>query len=69
MNKLQEFVGSNRVKSLLWRSGAMLAVGLLNLAMENLGGWGLSGQWLVFAGLVLGELTKALNNFLAGKSA
>lgn len=69
MNKLKEFLLSNRLKSLYWRTGCMFAVAFLNALSESLGGFGLSGQSLVFAGLVLGEVTKALNNFLAGKSA
>jgi hypothetical protein len=47
----------------------MIVVGVINAILENLAGWGVTGQTLVFAGLILGEITKAINNFSQGKSA
>ena len=56
-----------RLKSFAWRLGAVLAVAILNFTAENLGFVGFTGQSQVFLGLVLGELTKALNNRLQAK--
>lgn len=66
---MKEFLLSNRLKSLYWRTGAMFLVSFLNVVWEQATGSGLSGQWVVFGGLIVGEITKALNNFAAGKEA
>lgn len=50
-----------RFKSFLWRLGAIVAVALLSFLAENLGLFGLSPQVQLVLGLVLGEVTKALN--------
>lgn len=59
---LKELFNSNRLKSFLWRAGAVMLVAGLNYLSENIGQFNLSPQMVVFAGLVLGEITKALNN-------
>lgn len=69
MEKIKEFLCSNRVKSFLWRLGAFVAVGLIDMLIKSLGGLGLDPQVLILVSLLLGETTKALNNFLAGKEA
>lgn len=50
-----------RFKSFLWRLGAVVAVALISFLAENIGLFGLPLQAQVIAGLVLGEITKALN--------
>jgi len=60
---------SNRFKSFYWRAGSMMLVALLNAFVESSSTFGLSTQVVVLLGLVLGEITKALNNFSQGKSA
>jgi len=69
MNKIVEFLTSKRLQSLYWRSGCMFLVAFINLVVENLSGFGLSGQWLVFSGLILGEITKAISNLSQQKEA
>ena len=59
---------SRRFKSFYWRSGSMIAVGFINLFIQNLGGLGLSNELVVLLGLVLGEVTKALNTWWTGKT-
>ena len=50
-----------RLKSFAWRLGAMIVVAGLTFIADNLGLFGLSPQVQVVAGLILGEITKALN--------
>jgi len=51
-----------RAQSLVWRSGAMLSVMVVDFAATNIGLLELSPEVVVFAGLVLGEVSKYLNN-------
>jgi hypothetical protein len=69
LNGIVSFLTSNRLKSLYWRAGAMIVVGVINAILENLAGWGVTGQVQVILGLVLGEITKAINNWSQGKVA
>lgn len=57
-----------RIKSLLWRAGAVALIAFLGFIAENLGATGMGAQWVVFIGLVLGEVTKYLNNQLSRES-
>lgn len=50
-----------RFKSFLWRLGAMLGVALIAFLADNLNLFGLTPQVQVVLGLILGEVTKALN--------
>jgi hypothetical protein len=68
MNKfLNELLNSNRLKSFLWRGGAIMLVAGLNFVSSNIGEFNLSQQMVVFIGLVIGEITKALNNVAQNK--
>lgn len=51
----------NRLKSFAWRLGAIITVAVLSFLAENIGLFGLSPQIQVVLGLILGEITKALN--------
>ena len=53
-----------RLKSLGWRVGMMLLALGVNFVLENLGLLGLSNELVVVLGLVLGEISKQLNNRL-----
>jgi len=68
MDKIEAFLLSNRMKSLYWRTGVMFITALCNLLMTDYINWGLNGTWTVMLGLVLGEVTKALNNYSQGKA-
>ena len=57
-----ELFSSDRLKSLLWRTGAVMVVAGLNYLSANLGQLNFSSEVVVFAGLILGEVTKAINN-------
>ena len=59
---IEQLFHSSRLKSLLWRAGAMaLAAGLSSVA-ANLGILELSSPWITLLGLLLGEISKAMNN-------
>lgn len=51
-----------RVKSLAWRAGVMLAVGLLALIVEAVGKLNISPFLTTLIGLACGEATKWLND-------
>ena len=53
-----------RLKSLLWRFGMVVAAVVINTAIENLSGFGLGTELTVVLGLVLGEVSKYLNNYI-----
>lgn len=68
MNKfLSELINSNRLKSFLWRGGAIMIVAGLSYVAENIGQFNLSPEMVVFVGLVIGEITKAINNVAQNK--
>lgn len=51
----------NRFKSFLWRAGAMVVVALVGFISDNLGLLHLSPVVVTIIGLVLGEITKFIN--------
>lgn len=57
-----------RIKSFLWRAGAMLAALVVGFALDNLTQLQLSPQVTVLVGLILGEISKWLNTGLAPKA-
>lgn len=56
-----------RLKSLAWRAGAVGVVAILNFIAETLGASGLSPVIVTSIGLVIAEVTKAINNYVSGK--
>lgn len=64
MNTFIEVITSNRFKSFYWRGGAMVVVSVLSFTASNLDMFNLSPEIVVFLGLILGEITKAINNSL-----
>lgn len=56
-----------RLKSFVWRAGAVALVAVINFIIENLGATGLSAEMITVIGLVLGEITKAINNYISGR--
>jgi hypothetical protein len=62
MTPAQRQVLEARVKSFLWRLAAVMILAALNWLTEEITRWGLSEQWVVVLGLLLGELTKYLNS-------
>lgn len=59
-----ELFNSSRFKSLLWRSGGMALAFLLTQITPDIQAMGISPEIKVFLGLLIGEVTKALNNYL-----
>lgn len=64
MNKIIEILKSKRVKSFIWRTSMMAIAGLISIIASNLGILELSTQTTIIFGLILGEISKALNNML-----
>ena len=56
---------STRFKSFYWRVGMMVLAAFLNAVSSNIGLLQIGGQWVVVIGLVLGEISKAVNNALS----
>jgi uncharacterized YccA/Bax inhibitor family protein len=51
----------SRIKSLLWRIGMMVLAVIIDWALKNVGVL-VPTQYTVLAGLILGEISKELNN-------
>jgi integral membrane sensor domain MASE1 len=51
-----------RLLSLVWRTGAMVAVLVLSVVIDNISSFNLPNWIVVIVGLVCGELTKYLNS-------
>lgn len=62
MTKIKEIALSNRMKSLYWRSGMMILAGFISALTDALSGFQLSPQVTIFCGLILGEISKAINS-------
>ena len=67
IKQLITLLKSNRFKSFYWRTAMMALSGFLTLLAENLTELDLGVQVTVVAGLVLGEISKHINNKLSGK--
>lgn len=61
---IDHLLSNSRLTSLLWRAGMMGLAFLVNVALNNLTALQLTPEWTVFAGLVLGEISKAISNYL-----
>jgi hypothetical protein len=61
MQKTIELLTSPRFKSFYWRSAMMILAGFIDLIVSNLSDFELGNQTTVVLGLVLGEVSKALN--------
>lgn len=55
-----------RLQSLGWRVTMMALAFILEITASNLGVLELSPELTIFLGLLLGEASKALNNYLKG---
>ena len=64
---IKEFFRSERMKSFLWRAGMMSVAGFCNVLAESLAGFKLTPEATTVLGLILGEISKAINNSLSGK--
>lgn len=62
---LKELFNDSRFKSLLWRTGMMALAFLVTAVSNNLTSLQLSAEMTVFVGLILGEISKAINNYLS----
>jgi len=60
--KLWVLLTSSRFKSFYWRTSMMFVAGFLAVIANNLGSLDLQGESVIVLGLVLGEVSKALNS-------
>lgn len=65
MKEVNKELLTNRFKSFLWRSGMMVLALLLNTITASLSDFNLSPEVVVVLGLVLGEISKAINQKLS----
>lgn len=56
-----------RIKSFLWRTGMMIIGFVITAMINNISTLELQPATATLLGLFLGELSKALNNYLSGK--
>lgn len=68
MNTIFDVLLSPRFKSFYWRTLMMAIAGFVSIVAANLDLFHLSVQATTIAGLILGELAKALNNYNQGQS-
>lgn len=61
---IKDLLLSKRMKSLYWRAVMMIVAGFSDVLTEALAGFSLTPEAKVFLGLVLGEISKAINNSL-----
>ena len=64
---VKNILNNNRVKSFFWRTGMMILAVIIQQVIDSMSGWQVSGGATVVLGLVLGELSKAINMALQGK--
>jgi fructose-specific phosphotransferase system IIC component len=62
LDKLFELLLSPRFKSFYWRTAMMALAGFLTILTNSITELGLSKEVAVVIGLILGELSKHLNN-------
>jgi hypothetical protein len=65
---LNEFFSSTRFKSFVWRAGAMGAVAVIGVFQVEITNYPLRPEIVAVLGLILGEITKALNNVAKANS-
>jgi len=68
LRRIYAVVTHKRMKALYWSSGCMLAVAFASQVSAELSVVDPTGWQTVFAGLILAQLTKALNNSLSHQS-
>jgi hypothetical protein len=64
-NKIVQVLISNRFKSFYWRTGMMVLASALAFFADNIALFEFNATVTVVLGLVLGEVSKAVNNELS----
>ena len=69
LKKIKEVFTSNRMKSLYWRTGMMILAVILGNFLSNIDVLAsvLSPASITLLGLILGEVSKAINNSLKAR--
>lgn len=63
LKKIWSVLTSKRFKAFYWSSFAMVLAGFLDLIVTELTAWDPNHTITVMAGLVIAQVTKALNNY------
>jgi hypothetical protein len=61
---MKQIILSKRVRSLVWRTLMMFIAGICAAIADDIGLLKLNGEMTVLVGLVLGEISKAINNMI-----
>jgi hypothetical protein len=64
---IKNIFANSRVKSFLWRTGMMILAVVIDQVIILISDVGLTTQAVVILGLILGEISKMINNTLSGK--
>lgn len=64
METILNTLTSNRFKSFYWRTSMMIIAGLITVIINSFTDLGITGELAVVLGLILGEISKAINNKL-----
>ncbi len=67
MENVIKVLTSKRFMSFYWRTGMMIFAGFITLIANSVGDFGITGQYAVLFGLILGEVSKSLNNTIKNK--
>jgi len=62
MDKKNEKIIERRIKSFIWRAGMVGLAAIIDFLLNSLMSIEIPNQYVVLAGLVLGEISKWLNN-------
>lgn len=67
---MKTFLANSRVKSFLWRTGMMILAVIIGALLSNIDILApyLSPAVIGVLGLILGEISKAINNYLSSKN-
>lgn len=65
MDTIKHILANSRVKSFLWRTGMMILAVIINQGIILVSSSSLNAQTVVIIGLILGEISKSINNALS----
>ena len=61
LEKIKEILTSKRLIATYWHAGAMIGIVGLDIILEQFAAWNPNDFLTVFVGLVIAQITKALN--------
>ena len=64
---LKNIWDNHRVQSFVWRTGMMILAIIIQQVIASMSDWAIPAEVTVILGLILGEISKMINNILSGK--